>query len=258
MTHRSIAALVALVLAASAAPGPARAETKADAFAGRIPPISGQLFRKAGRLEASFTGNISLIDAFYSKYFGGAKLAYHLFESFSLGVHGMTGSTVASSSSVVCVRATGCGDASREMLLQVPGQVRWIAGAEAAWAPVYGKLNIVAEKVAHFDLSILVGADLVAHDRVLSGRPPATGGPSEAQALATSGGTAPLDTAVGGHVGLGARVFLAEWIAARLEIKDYMYAVEVPNAGGGNDFQHQFFTELGLSFFLPFHNRPTR
>jgi outer membrane beta-barrel protein len=254
--RRPVAALVLLALiAAAAAPGSARAQTRADAFAGRIPPISGQLYRKSGRLELSVTGNLSLADAFFSKRFGGAKLGYHFAESVSLAVHGMAGSSVASGSAVLCTRSDGCGAAEQAMLFQVPGQIRWIAGAEVAWAPVYGKLNVVAEKVAHFDLSILAGVDAIAHDQILSGRPPASGGESPAEELAASGGTPPVERAIGGHVGLGARIFLAEWMAARLEIKDYIYSVNVPNAGSGGDVQHQFFTELGLSFFLPTHNR---
>ncbi len=257
--RRSIAATaLAALVAAAAAPVVARAQTRADAFAGRIPPISGQLFRKAGRLELSFTGNLSLADAFFTKYFGGVKLGYHLAESLSVAVHGMSGTAVASGSAVLCTRTEGCGSALQKMLYQVPGRVRWIAGAEVGWAPVYGKLSVLAEAIAHFDLSILGGVDLIAHDRILSGRPTAAGGTSEAETLAANGGSPPVDSAIGGHVGLGARLFFTEWLAARLEVKDYLYTVKVPNIGGATDLQHQFFTELGLSFFLPPHNRATR
>ncbi len=259
MPRRSIAAnaLVALI-AAAATPVVARAQTRADAFAGRIPPISGQLYRKAGRVELSLTGNVSLADAFFTKYFGGVKLGYHLTESVSVAVHGMSGTSVASGSAVLCTRTGGCAGAFDEMLFQVPGQVRWIGGAEVAWAPVYGKLSVLAETITHFDLSVLGGVDLIAHDRILSGRPSAAGGDSEAATLAASGGSPPVENAIGGHVGLGARIFLTEWMAARLEVKDYLYTVNVPNIGGKSDLQHQFFTELGLSFFLPPHNRATR
>jgi hypothetical protein len=47
-------------------------------------------------------------------------------------------------------------------------------------------------------------------------------------------------------------------MAARLEVKDYVYAVKVPNAGSGSDLQNQLFTEIGVSFFFPTRNRPTR
>ena len=246
--QRSVLALAALAVLATAAPLAAVAQTRADAFAGKIPPVSGQLFRKAGRFELTATGNLSLNDAFYSKYFGGLKVGYHLSEAWSVSVQGALGATAATGSSVVCPKGAGCTDANDAMLFQVPGKLRSIVGAEVAWSPVYGKLNVLAEKVAHFDLSILAGVDLISHDEVL--------GPNEAAALAASGKEPSLASTVGGHVGLGARLFLKEWLALRLEVKDYVYGVEVPNNRGGTDWQNQIFTELGLSFFLPLHNRP--
>jgi outer membrane beta-barrel protein len=233
------AALAALACAALPAPAAAQS-SKADAFAGKIPPVSGQLYRKAGRFEATATGNLSLNDAFFTKYFGGLKLGYHFTESVSVAVHAAGGPAVKSGSAVRC-SAAGCSDATAEMLRQVPGRIRWIAGAEGAWSPIYGKLNVFSEQVAHFDLSLLAGPDLVAYDEVL-----------HADAAGSSPGMA---TSVGGHVGVGVRLFFTESIAARLELKDYLYSVKVPNVGSGGDLQNQLFAELGVSFFLPTRNR---
>jgi outer membrane beta-barrel protein len=241
--RRTTIAAAAAALACAALPPAASAQSKADAFAGKIPPVSGQLYRKAGRFEATASGNLSLNDAFFTKYFGGLKLGYHLSESLSVAVHGAGGFTSKSGSAVRC-SASGCSDATELMLRQVPGRIRWLAGAEVAWAPVYGKLNLFSEKVAHFDLSVLAGPDVVAYDEVLhaddAARPPGTA------------------TTFGGHVGIGVRVFLGESVAARLELKDYLYSVKVPNVGSGGDLQNQLFAELGLSFFLPTRNRAVR
>ncbi len=235
----TLAALAALACAALP-PAAAAQSSKADAFAGKIPPVSGQLYRKAGRFEATATGNLSLNDAFFQKYFGGVKLGYHFAESLSVAVHAAGGVSAKSGSAVRCA-ASGCSDATAEMLRQVPGRIRWLAGVEGAWSPIYGKLNVFSEQVAHFDVSILLGPDLVAFDEVL-----------HADAASASPGMA---TSVGGHVGVGVRVFFTESIAARLELKDYLYFAEVPNLGGGKDLQTQVFAELGLSFFLPTRNR---
>jgi outer membrane beta-barrel protein len=126
----------------------------------------------------------------------------------------------------------------------VPGRIRWLVGAEAAWSPVYGKLNVVSEQVAHFDVSVLAGPDLIAYDEVLA----------KDDALSSPG----IATTFGGHVGLGVRLFFTQSIAARLEVKDYLYAVKVPNVGAGNDLQNQLFAEIGISVFLPLRNRPLR
>jgi outer membrane beta-barrel protein len=239
-SRRTLAAALA-ALACAAVPAAAAAQSsKADAFAGKIPPVSGQLYQKAGRFEATATGNLSLNDAFFTKYFGGAKLGYHFTESMSFAVHAAGGMATRSGSAVNC-SASGCVDATDRMLRQVPGRIRWIAGAEAAWAPIYGKLNVFSEQVAHFDVSLIAGPDLVAYDEVL-----------QADAADASPG---LATSIGGHVGVGVRLFLTESIAARLELKDYIYSAKVPNLGPGGDLQNQLFAEMGISFFLPTRNR---
>ena len=48
--RRTFPPLALLLLAAALLPGAAAGQTKAYAFAGKIPPVSGQLYRKAGRL----------------------------------------------------------------------------------------------------------------------------------------------------------------------------------------------------------------
>jgi outer membrane beta-barrel protein len=244
--------LAALALAAVVlAPAPrAAAQTKADAFAGRIPPVSGQLFRKTGRLELTASANLSLNDAFFSKLFGGLKLGYHLTEFVSVAAYASGGATGTSGSALVCSSAAGCSDPTETQLRQVPGRIRGIAGVEGAWTPVYGKLNLLAEQVAHFDLSLLAGPDLILLDEVLSKQ--------DAEILAASGGDPASRTAFGGHLGLAARLFLSEGFAVRLEVRDYLYAVEVPNSGAESDVQNQLFTELGVSFFFPTRNRPVR
>jgi len=241
----SLAAALA-VLVGAAVPPAAAAQSKADVFAGKIPPVSGQLYRKAGRFEVTATGNLSLNDAFFTKYFGGVKIGYHVSESISAALHAAGGTSVQTGSAVVCSAVGGCVDADERKLRQVPGRIRWLVGAEAAWSPVYGKLNVLSEQVAHFDLSLLAGPDLIATDEVLS------------KSAALSGASPGVVTSPGGHLGVGARVFLTQSIAVRLEVKDYLYAVKVPNVGAGKDLQNQLFAELGLSLFLPSRNRSLR
>jgi outer membrane beta-barrel protein len=246
------AALAAAALAAMAVPGAARAQSKSDAFAGKIPPVSGQLYRKAGRFELTLGGNLSMNDAFYSKYFGSVKVGYHLTEYLSISGQLATGAAVRAGSATVCNTQTGCSAASGPSLYQVPGHINTMGGLEVAWSPIYGKLNLAAERVAHFDLSLLAGGDWISYEKVVSS--------NDAAILAAAGQRPPDTGTLGGHVGLGLRVFFAEWLAARLEFKDYIYAVSVPNWQEGgkarSDVQNQLFTELGVSVFFPLQNRP--
>jgi len=241
---------LSLGLAAAALPRAAAAQTKADAFAGKIPPVSGQLFQKAGRLELTASGDLSLNDAFFTKYFGGLEVGYHFTESWAASVHVAGGLATRSGSAVVCTASAGCSNATETMLRQVPGRMRGLASVGVAWSPVYGKLNVLAEKVAHFDLALLAGADLVARDEILSR--------AEAEQLAATGGSPKTTNSPGFHVGIGARLFVSEFMAVRLELKDLVYFVKVPNNGPANDWQNQLFTQVGVSFFLPTHNRPQR
>jgi outer membrane beta-barrel protein len=235
MTSRAAAALVCALLAALA-PRAARAST-ADAFEHKVKPVSGQLYGKAGKLELTIpAGGLSLNDAFFSKYVAGAKLAYHLNEYFSVGLTGALAATSPTGSTAVCPGNQGCRSASTAQLNQVPGQLKWIAGAELAFSPVYGKLNVFAEKAIHFDLSLLAGADLVSYRDVLG------------TVAANAGATPGTASSPGGHLGLGARVFLAHFLALRLEVRDIFYSV--PHLATGN-LQTQLLAEAGLSFFIP-------
>jgi outer membrane beta-barrel protein len=232
----------------AAAPRPAAAG-KADAFAGKVQPVSGQLYAKRGRLELTPTYDLSLNDAFFAKKMGGVKLGYHVFEWLSIsGQYALTlGDPSPTGSAVVCPPNEGCREADQASLYQVPGAIESIAGGEVAFTPIYGKLNLFAEQVVHVDMSILAGADWITYRRVLSAQE------------AESGVDPGSESTVGGHLGLGMRVFFTQAFALRLEVKDYLYYVDVPNVvtsgGSSKDLQNQLVAELGLSVFFPFRNR---
>ncbi len=243
--HALAALALATVAAAALFPG-AAAASKADAFEGKIQPVSGQLYRKAGRLELTLGGGLSLNDAFFQKRLGDLKLGYHFSESISASLHASMGQAVPTSSTTVCPTGEACHAATEEQLRQVPGRIHGILGLEAEWSPIYGKLNTFSEKVGHIDLGVLAGVDLIQHDEVLS-------------SLDALNGVTPKQlSTVGGHFGIGARLFLWEMLAVRLDLKDYVYGVTVPNGdagANGTDMQNQIMMELGVSVFFPFSNR---
>ncbi len=153
---------------------------------------------------------------------------------------------------MVCPSNGGLRRRHQQQLWQVPGDLKMVTGLEVAWTPIYGKLNLFSEQVAHFDLSVLAGGDWISHQEVVSA--------TRAAELLTLGQEPGTKSTIGGHVGLGVRLFFTEAIAARVEFKDYIYKVDVPNWQEGgkarSDVQNQLFTELGVSVFFPFHNRP--
>jgi outer membrane beta-barrel protein len=238
---------ILLATAAAAAPVAVRA-SKADLFENKIEPVSGQLYQKAKRFEITLpSANLSLNDAFFHKYFVGAKLGYHFSEMFSASGSFATGINAKTGSTSLCTVDTGCGPASAAQLYQVPGYIRMMAGAEVAFSPVYGKLNVLAENAVHLDLSVMAGADWISHREVLSN--------TDVDTMLAAGQKPGYRSTFGGHLGLGARIFLSNTIALRLELKDYIYSVPIGNYRGSkdaNDIQNQLFAEVGLSFFLPF------
>ena len=238
--NRTAPTLALAALLAALAPREARGSS-ADAFENKVKPVSGQLYTKAGKLELTLpAAQLSLNDAFFTKYMVGAKLGYHFSEWFSAAVTGAIGGASPTGSTTVCP-AQGCRSANDQELYQVPGLIKWTAGAEVAFSPVYGKVNVFAEKAVHFDLSLLAGGGLVAYRDVLTSEQAVN------QKLVPGTVTAPA-----GHVGLGARIFLARSVALRLEARDVFYSVSSLRTG---KLQSQLFAEVGLSFFLPLGRR---
>ncbi len=226
----SRAAVVAAALVAASLPGLARA-SESDAFEGKIQPVSGQLYPKAGRFEITPTFVLSVHDSFYTKYLGGLKLGYHFSEyptggwlflpssvhvSFATGTTSLTGSTPLA-------------------LPQLPGRIKTMVGAEAAWSLVYGKLNLLAEYPLHFDFSFpLLGLDYLSFENSLD------------------------SSAIGAHVGVGVRFFFAGFMALRVELKDYLYSAQVVDSTQHKQLQQQLMAEMGLSFFFPTSPKSSR
>lgn len=247
MTRKiALLSVLSAVLALAAWPRAALA-SKADAFENKIKPVSGHLFLKSNRLEITPTADFSMNDAFYNKYLFGAKLNWHFSEALTLGAAIAGGFSSPSGSAVVCPAGSGCKQASPAQLYQVPGDIKMIAGAEVGFSPVYGKLNIFAEKVLHFDLSLLGGVDDISYQSILD--------TPDAQAAAAANSAPSSTSTVGGHVGVGVRFFLNDFITVRAELKDYVYSATIHQLGGSTsgDVINQLFAELGVSFFFPMH-----
>ena len=237
-TPRAAPALLAAALAA--APLAARG-SEADAFEGKVEPVSGQLYVKAGRLELEPFVAFSLNDAFYAKYFGGLRAGWHFTDAWSVAAAFETGFSSPTGSTKLCTPNQGCRDASDAQLWQVPGDVRWIAGIEGAFSPVYGKVNLLASAVLHLDFSLIVGVDWIVSQAVLSA--------SDAEARAAAGGTPGTVGSPGIHLGIGSHVFVGRSLAVVLQLRDYLYFTDVGNLGE-RKLQNQIFLELGFSFYL--------
>lgn len=204
----------------------------------RVRPVSGNLFLKKGRFELSPGVSISFRDAFFTKYVFGLQLTYHPTEAIGISLHGGYSLPVIASAAQICVTTVTGTQTSRgcrspdyaEVNGRAPGQITLLGGLDLQWSPLYGKIAIVAERFAHFDMYGLAG-------------------PSFVQYLGPAGttGSQSMNT-VGGNVGVGARFVFNRFITLRTELKDLIYSEQIQ---GGNSLRNQFFFELGVSFFLP-------
>lgn len=198
----------------------------------RVRPVSGHVFLKKNRFEFTPSATFSVKDAFYTKYILGASLAFHINEHFALQGRFGYSIPVVSGAAQICETGTNGGlsgcrlPTDAELDRRAQGRMGLVAGGELQWAPIYGKVSLVAEQFLHFDMY-------------------AIGGASAVQYRGPAGDT----MTVGGTVGVGARFFTNRWISIRTEIRDLIYPESVE--GGGTSFRNQFLVDLGVSLFFP-------
>ena len=209
----------------------------------RVRPVSGHLFLKKGRFEFSPSASLSLRDAFFSKYIFGGTLTYHPLETLGVSLRvGYALNTVAGAAQICTFQGSdgattrGCGSPTMSQLDgQAPGQLKLLGGVDVQWAPIYGKLSLLAEKFVSFDLYGVAGASMVQYR-----------GPDLdplAEATAAKNYLTP-----GGNVGVGARFFLNRWVTLRTEVRDLIYVEK--SRDSDNYLRNQLLFELGVSFFF--------
>jgi outer membrane beta-barrel protein len=209
----------------------------------RIRPVSGKLFTKAGRFELSPSASVSFRDAFFTKYVFGGALAFHLSDAFAVSLRGGYALNTVSGAGQKCVvdpaeGPVGCrAPTFAELDGLGEGQILLLGGADLQWAPIYGKLGLLAESFAHFDLYAIGGVSVVQYAAPRPGT--------------TLTGSQPA-LSYGGNVGVGSRFFLNRWLTLRAELRDLIYP-EVTRRRGPTApvLRNQFLFELGVSVFLP-------
>ncbi|MGE6762553.1 outer membrane beta-barrel domain-containing protein [Corallococcus interemptor] len=213
----------------------------------RIRPVSGHMFLKKGRFELSPSASITIRDAFYKKYLFGGTFTYFPMETLGVGVRGGFALNSVAGSAQICTFTPGEGGDTRgcraprkdELDGYAPGQMTLMGGVDVQWAPIYGKLSLLAEKFVHFDMYGVVGASVVQY------KGPAT---SELDGSTIAGSQSYLTA--GGNIGVGLRFFFNRWMTLRTELRDTIYQ-EKGREPTPTYLRNQILFELGLSFFFP-------
>ncbi|NNC04842.1 outer membrane beta-barrel domain-containing protein [Corallococcus exiguus] len=213
----------------------------------RIRPVSGHMFLKKGRFEVSPSASITIRDAFYKKYIFGGTVTYFPMETLGVGLRGGYALNSVAGSAQICTFTPGEDGDTRgcraptkgELDGYAPGQMTLTGGVDVQWAPIYGKLSLLAEKFVHFDMYGVVGASVVQYK-----------GPAESLTDGTPAAGSKSYLTGGGNVGVGLRFFFNRWMTLRTELRDIIY-VEKGRDPTPNYLRNQILFELGLSFFFP-------
>ncbi|MCY0996562.1 outer membrane beta-barrel domain-containing protein [Myxococcus sp. MISCRS1] len=212
----------------------------------RVRPVSGHVFLKKGRFEFSPSATLSLRDAFFTKYIFGGTLTYHPMETLGVSLRLGYALTSVAGAAQICTFSDGTDGSTRgcssptmkDLDGQAPGQLKLMGGVDLQWAPIYGKLSLLAEKFVHFDLYGVVGASVVQYR-----------GPDLDD---TTGLLAKDYLTPGGNVGVGLRFFFNRWVSLRTEVRDLIYVEK--SRTSDSYLRNQLMFELGVSFFFPSSN----
>jgi outer membrane beta-barrel protein len=100
--------------------------------------------------------------------------------------------------------------------------VRWFAGGEIAYSPIYGKFVLFGSWTVHWNAYIALGAGVTQ--------------------------TGVDDIHFTGTAGLGSRFFLTDWMTLNFELKNHIYQ---ENFKAGDEIVDNLTFQLGFGFFLP-------
>lgn len=187
---------------------------------------------RGGRFEIAPAVGFTLNDAFQRNVLFGANLGYHISDSFAIGA------TVFGSTSL----QTGLADEVEQKRAERAegfSSIQLMASGELVYTPLIGKFALFGRSVLNYDLHILVGGGFAS----LTGE------------VADLDDGSPMAVA-----GVGFRIFVSDWMAANIEVRDYIFSASLNSvanaeADGGNNAEEEisnnFAVTIGFGFYFP-------
>jgi outer membrane beta-barrel protein len=204
------------------------------------------------RFEVNPYFGLTMNDQFVSHPSPGLALNFYITNVLAVGVNGnfYQGLNSVSGFNLQTSRAARVGEPITEY--------QWNANANLTYVPAYGKFAGFGDFIFHYDIFVLGGVGAI------STRPIAVIDPDNR--------TFTFKPKVDVHIGGGLRIFFNRWLAATLEVSDYIFfdklenpqiATTVAAAQNANDpntpwldpgnyVTNNVQVQLGLSVFLPF------
>jgi outer membrane beta-barrel protein len=198
----------------------AAAEGKRAEIQDRIKAVPRKAVLKKGRVELAAFASFSLNDPYWQHFAFSGSAVFYPHDAFGFGVGADWLYAHARTSNL---------DVVRQSLISVPPvfeKPRLFAHADLYWVPIYGKLSLFNAAIVHFDLYGTAGIGMAS----------------------AFGERSPVAV----NAGLGQRLFVADWLALRIEVRDFMFndTLDV-NGLPRSDVQNYVMVQLGASFFIP-------
>ena len=221
----------------------------------KMPVVQNRFFVKENRFELSPVFGYVPNNPFARRFVGGIGFGYHFNEQFSahgflsyspdLGVTDLKGLT---KTLINISRSTNEGGNQFQQPLD---KVTLAFSAVMIWSPMYGKINLIGEKVINFDLYFVGG--LALNVRTIYA--------AKYQATETGEFGIKLDKlgnnpGPGPVVGTGMNFFINQTVALKLDARFNFYVgdkpvYEVGEPADGKRFYNNFVLAGGASFFFP-------
>jgi len=167
------------------------------------------------RFELNPYWSISLNDQFVGHNGPGLALNYYIANVLAIGVNGTYFNWFNSDSRFNA-------DVRRAVRVGVPiNEYDWNAALNLTYVPAYGKFAGFGDFIFQYDAYIVAGGGLI------STRPIPVFDPDYRNFT--------YKPKPSGNVGVGLRIFFYRWMAAVLELRDYIYQEELENIYGGDD-----------------------
>lgn len=241
------------VQAQSSPAGEALNETRAERKPYNV--VQNRFFLKGNRFEITPIAGYVPNNPMVKRYVGGLLAAYHFSEIFAaegafvyapdLGSNDLKDLT----HTLVTIAEQGSGDVGFQQPLD-----KLILGATfaARWAPVYGKINLIGERVLNFDFYGVAGLGMLSlqsyyavyDDSAAEGVAPTVLNANRRKATVTP------------NVGFGLDFFLSSSIAVKLDARSYLYVDKKPQYDPDTPvtesrLYNNFVASVGVSVFLP-------
>jgi len=171
------------------------------------------------RFELSPFASVSVNDAFYTHLTVGGSAVFYPHDNFGFGASGMYFYANPKTKNHEVVRQ------NRTAVIGVFDSPLAIVGGDIYWNPIYGKVSLIDRSIIPFDFFVVGGMGV------------AFAGNNKRPSF---------------NIGLGQRYLATEWLALRIEVRDYIY-LDTQEANGipRSDIQNLVMFQLGVSFFVP-------